>query len=392
MNKAFAFLVRAAVAARILAAAVACLWLAGCASDGLKSYQKGNYYQACEEAVNKLRGQPDNAAARTALASAYPLAQAAAQQEINSLGAASTLASHEKVVETCERMNKIAEDIFHCPPALALVPAPSDYTSARNAAAATAARIAYDAGVQASAAGTLAKAREAFDYFARAAYYSPGYRDVQSRLEQARYDATLRVVVTRPQLSLKYQLNGDFFHNRLLSEVASKTGKYLVRFYTPEEAAAENMANPHQILDLNFLDFTVGNTSEITNTTELVRNNVAVGAVTAPDGSSQTVFGDVKAKYTTTRLEVQSGGALLVRIVDAATGRVTQQKSYPGKYVWVSETASFNGDERALNAGQLALVNKSRQAPPPAQEMFVNFANPLYNEVSRYIVAVYAKP
>jgi len=385
-------------------AAAVCLWLAGCASDGLKSYQRGNYYQACEEAVNKLRGNPNNADARTALASAYPLAQAAAQRDIDALASANDLASHERAIESCERMNRIATDILHCPPALALIPNPANYTAARNNAAATAARMAYDAGVQASAAGTLEKSREALDYFTRAARYSPGYRDVQARLAQALYDATLRVVVTRPQLPLKYQLDGDFFHTRLLAGVAGKTGKNLVRFYTPEEAAAENMINPHQIIDLDFLEYSIGNTREIINTVELSRTITPAAATNTGATTTGTTSGTkrannttaasttVKAKYTTTRLEVQSEGVLILRIVDAATGRVWRQKNYPGKYVWVSESASFNGDERALDDAQLALANKRPQPPPPAQDMFMNFANPLYNEVTRYIISCYSTP
>lgn len=375
---------------RAFVVVVACLWFAGCASDGLKSYQRGDYYQACEEAVNKLRGKPDSAEARTALFSAYPLACAATQREIEGLGSASDLAGYERVVAACDRMDKIADDIFQCPAAFALVPNPVRYADARRSAADVAARMAYEAGVQALAAGTMAKAREALDFFTRADHYAPGFRDVRTLIEKARYEATLRVLVTRPQLTLKYQLNGEFFYNRLLAEVAEKTDKYFVRLYTPEEAATEGMSNPHQILELNFLDFTVGNTREVNNTTDLSRDNVEVGATTGADGSKQAVRGTVKARFTSSRLEIISQGVLLLRIVEAANGRVLVEKKYPGKYVWVSEWASFNGDERALNGDQIAMTKRRRQSPPSAQEMFKNFADPLYHDVTRYIVSTYS--
>lgn len=177
----------------ILAATAACLLLTGCVSDGLRAYKKGKYYQACEQAVKKLSGKPDNANAHTALAGAYPLAQAGTQRQIDSLGDASSLDSYENVIAICDRMNKIANAILHCPPALALVPSPTDYTGPRNAAAAVLVRRAYRAGVRTSADGTLAKSREALGYFERVIRYSPNYRRALNR----------RVMMPRCALSLR---------------------------------------------------------------------------------------------------------------------------------------------------------------------------------------------
>lgn len=369
---------------------IMCLLLAGCAS-GIKSYQRGDYYQACEEAVNRLRSSPNNGDARTALMNAYPLAKANAERDIATLTAAGDLASYEKAVSVYDRMGRLADDIRHCPAALALIPNPSDYAAERLAAARTTARLAYDAGAKALAFGTLEKAREAYDCFVRAERYAPGYKDVQEKIAQARYDATLRVIVMRPQLSTKYQLNGDFFYNRLMTDITKRTYKYLVRFYTPEEAAAEGMANPHQILELNFVDFTVGNTREVSNTTDLTRDDVEVATTMGPNGVKQPVKGTVKAKYTSNRIEVISQGTLGMRTMDAFTGRVLIQKNHSGKYVWEAEWATFNGDERALTSAQLALTKKRAQTPPPAQDLFSNFANPLYKNCTDYISAAYSR-
>ncbi|MDR1011484.1 MAG: hypothetical protein LBM04_10260 [Opitutaceae bacterium] len=362
---------------RIAAAATACLLLSGCISDGLRSYQRGKYSQACEQAVRKLRSKPDNANARTALMGAYPLAQAITQREIDSLDAASSIDRYEEVIAICDLMNKIAASILNCPPALALVPNPSDYTAARNAAAAIVVRRAYRAGVRASAVGTLAKAREALDYFTRVIRYSPNYRNVQARMEQARYDATLRVVVTRPRNA--YLFDGDYLYREIYYSIHSG---YLVRFYTPEEAVREIKTSPHRIVEFDVLDFTAGRMRETINTTGLVRNNVAIGFTTAPDGSRQTVFGDVKATYTTTRLEMQSKGEILMRIIDAETGYITYEKSYPGGHTWVSEAATFSGDERALDSNQLALTKRRLQKPPSRDDMFRDFVDSLHHDVA----------
>lgn len=361
----------------ILAATAACLLLTGCVSDGLRAYKKGKYYQACEQAVKKLSGKPDNANAHTALAGAYPLAQAGTQRQIDSLGDASSLDSYENVIAICDRMNKIANAILHCPPALALVPNPTDYTGPRNAAAAVLVRRAYRAGVRASADGTLAKSREALGYFERVIRYSPNYRRVQVRIAQARYDATMRVVVTRPRVSC-YLPSTDYFYTWLLIDLPYRN---LLRFYTPEEAVREGMANPHRIVELDFLDYADGNVRKTVNTSNLVRS-VAIGTTTAEDGSKQTVYGDVKAEYTTTRLEMQSTGRIWMCIIDTESGRVTYDHEYSDSYTWTSETATFNGDERALDSKQLALTKKRPQAPPSAQSMYEKLADLLRDKIA----------
>ncbi|MDR1011935.1 MAG: hypothetical protein LBM04_12575 [Opitutaceae bacterium] len=375
----------------VLALVTVCmsLLLAGCTSP-LKSYQRGNYMQACEEAVKKLRGSPGNEDARTALTNAYPLAKSTADQQIASLKSVTGLYNYESIMALCDRMNRLADDIRHCPAALTLIPYPADYTAERVAAAQTAAQLAYNAGVEAANQGTLEKAREALDFFIRADRYVPGYRDARDRIGQMRHEATLRVIVMRPALSQRYQLDGDFFYNRLMADITKRTYKYLVRFYTPEEAAVEGMGNPHQILELDFVGFTVGNTREISNTVELTRHNVEIGTTTNAGGAKQSVKGTVKASYTTNRVEIISQGVLGMRTLDATTGRVLNQKNYSNTYTWATGWATFNGDERALNGDQLALTKTRRQTPPDAQTLFSSFANPLYKNCTDYISATYS--
>ncbi|AWI09860.1 hypothetical protein [Ereboglobus luteus] len=365
-------------AIRIIVAIVISLWLTGCASDGLRSYKRGKYYQSCEEAAKKLSKKPDNANAQTALAGAYPLARANTQRLIDSLNVSSDLDSYENVIMTCDRMNGIADSILRCPAALALVPAPSDYTDPRNAAAAIFVRRAYRAGVRASAVGTLEKSREAFNYFTRVVRYSPDYRRVRVRLEQARYDATMRVVVTRPQSSYPSIDGANYFYDRLLYQLPNANP---VRYYTPEEAVRENIPYPHRIVELDYIAHADTRGRESVNTTDLVRN-VAIGTTTAKDGSKQTILGDVKARYTKTRVEMHSEGKVELRIIDALSGRVIYQNAIFKNHTWVSETASFNGDARALDSKQLALTKKRPERRPSTDDMYETIADLLSKSVA----------
>ena len=361
-----------------------CLWIVGC-SSGLKAFQRGDYFLACENAVSRLRSKPDNEKARVALSRAYPLALENALREINNIANTKSIRNYERIITLYNRMNKLADEINRCPAALTLIPYPREFYNERQQAVNTATQLLYDEGEKALSFGTLESARLALDYFIRANRYSSGYRDVQYKIEQARYEATLRVIVVRPLLPRNYQINANFFYDRLMSEITRNTYRHLVRFYTPEEAIAERMNNPHQLLELNFENFVVGNSRETSKTVDMKRDSVELRI--SRDG--QKIYGTVRARYITHRVEIISSGTLRVRTIDPVNRRTFNNKSFSGRHVWSTEWASFTGDERALNNSQKAMVGRRRQLPPPPQDLFADFANPLYAKATEYINAIY---
>ena len=361
--------------------------IAACGS-ALKSYQKGNYYAACEEAINKLRSKPNDTDASYALVNAYPLVQSTILRDINNLSAVKTINNYEKIVQQYTRLNKLAENIYRCPAALALIPNPTNYYNNLQDAKFALTEMYYTEGIKALNTGNIDQARIALNHFTKAHSHVPGYRDVVNLIEEARYMATLRVVVLNPQLPLRYQLNADFFYTRLMTDITRNTYRRLVRFYTPPEAEAEQMHNPHQLLVLNFEDFVVGNTNRTNNTIEVKRDNVVVGTVD-DKGVKKNVYGTVKANLTTSRIEIISAGVLSIRVIDPATGRILNQKPLRQRSVWATEWATYNGDERALSNEQKALVARRPLPLPPEQELFNSFAGPLYEEAMKFISSVY---
>ncbi|MDR0511303.1 MAG: hypothetical protein LBH06_09455 [Rikenellaceae bacterium] len=249
----------------------------------------------------------------------------------------------------------------------------------------------YRDGDQALAAGTIDQGRVALNIFQQLNREFPNYRDVASnKIPQATYNATVRVVVMKPQTNAAYQLSGDFFYDKLMSDITRRTFKNLIRFYTPAEAENLRMNNPHQVVALDFADFVVGNSRESSSTEELKRDSVVVGQVNV-GGAMKNVYGTVRCKYTKYRVEILSGGTLAVRIVDPASSRIIQHIELSGSTVWFSEWASFNGDERALSNAQRNIVGQKQLPPPPPQELFKSFALPLYDKASKFIVGYYGQ-
>jgi len=357
--------------------------MAAC-GNALRSYQKGNYYTACEEAVSKLRSKPNDADASYALVNAFPLAESMLLRDINNLSMTKTINNYEKVVQLYTRLDKLTENIYRCPAALSLIPNPTNYYNDLQKSKTTLVEMYYNEGINALNVGSIDKARLALNYFTQVNHYIPGYKDVANLMDEACYMATLRVVVLNPQLPMRYQLNVDFFYIRLMSDITRNTYRHLVRFYTPAEADADHMRNPHQLLVLNFEDFTVGNMNRTNNTIEVKRDSVIVGTV-----GGKNVYGTVRAKLTTSRIEIISAGVLSIRMVDPATNRIMNQKNLRRNSVWATEWATYNGDERALSAQQKRLVEQRQQPLPPEQELFSSFAAPLYEEAMKFISSVY---
>jgi hypothetical protein len=363
------------------------LAVAAC-GNALKSYQKGNYYTACEEAISKLRSKPNDADASYALVNAYPLAQSMLLREIDNLSKIKTINNYEKIVQNYTRLDKLTEGLYRCPAALALIPNPTNYYNDLQGAKLTLVDMYYNEGIMALNEGTIDKARFALNNFTKVNNYIPGYKDVAKFLEEAHYLATLHVVVLNPQLPLRYQLNADFFYTRLMSDIARNTSWHLVRFYTSAEAESLQLRNPNQLLALNFEDFTIGNTNKTSNTIEVKRDDVVVGTVDTKEGK-KNVYGTVTAKLTTSRIEIVSSGVLSVRLIDPASGRILNQKNFRNQSVWTTEWATYNGDERALTLEQKRLTERRQQQFPPDQELFNSFAGPLYENAMAFISSVY---
>jgi hypothetical protein len=68
-------------------------------------------------------------------------------------------------------------------------------------------------------------------------------------------------------------------------------------------------------------------------------------------------------------------------VVDARTNGILSHKKFTGEYVWFNSWAKFNGDERALTDQQLALCKQRELQPPGAQELFLEFTKPIYNQL-----------
>ena len=364
--------------------------IATACSTGSTSYKHGDYYKACLESIDRLRSNPQSSKSQSVLVTAYPLAKKTALREIDNALLANQPDKYDILVFQYERLNQLADQIYSCPKAYELIPQPTEYVSELSKAKQMAADQAYELGTKALNLGTLDQARVAYQYFQNANRYVNGYKDALKKMSDARFYATLRVIVQKPYTNANFQYSADFFYSNLLNEIRQNSQNRFVRYYTPEEARKENMKTPHQYIVLNFEDFSVGNVRESTNTTDQKRDSVIVGTVKV-DGKTYNSYNTVKARLTTFRREISSGGVLSLRIIDAQNNQELQRQNLTGTYVWHTSWANFKGDDRALSDEQKRMCNREPQVPPSEQDLFIEFTKPIYSQAVSYIRSAHSR-
>ena len=374
---------------RILTVTLVAAGILSACSTGKKAYQQGNYTDAVSQSVQRLRENPDSKKAIQTLREAYPLAVSTAKLEIDQLLRSQDRFKYAGVTNRYETLNRLADEIRHCPGALKVVPDPESFSNEVAEARPRAAAEAYDAGMALLKQGTRASAKDAYYQFLNADKYVAGYQDVKQKIEQARFDATLKVVVEQVPVPGRYKISSDFFYDQVYTLLAKSSKQEFVEFYSPE--AAKQLPYVDEILMMEFDDFVVGSTYDKDSEKEYTsKDSVKTGTATI-NGQKVEVFDKVKAKLTTHRREVVSTGILLVQMVDARSNKPKATQKFPGTYTWFCEWANFNGDSRALTQQQLDLCKRKPLMPPAPQDLFLEFTKPIYEQLKGFLRNYYSK-
>ena len=350
-------------------------------SSGKKAYERGDYYEAVTRSVTRLRQNPDHSKSLEALKNAYPLAVEYYEQEAKNQIASNAPLKWKSAIQSYDNINALYEMIRQCPGCKKVVPNPKEYYSEIGPLKEKAAEESYTLGIDALMKGNRMDARKAYFNFNDAQKFVPGYKDVIEYLDKAKVEATLKVVLEQIPVPARYNLSGGFFQDKVESYLRSNyTETTFIKFYTPEEAKANNVQAIDQVVRIEFDDFSVGNSVMREKTETYQKDSVRVGEAKV-NGKVVPVYNTVKAKLTTYHKELISNGTLSMVVTDAKTNGVLDHRKFNGQYVWVTEWGRFNGDERALDEPQLRLCRLREQQPPGPQDLFLEFTKPIYNQL-----------
>lgn len=369
------------------------LIIAAACSSGKKAYQKGNYDGATLKAINRLRSSPNNKRATATLYNAYNQSRIWHSNNVRTLQQTQDLFKWEKIADNYAQMNLLYDQISTCPACLQVISNPDRYTAELEDAKVKAAEARYGEGLKVFEKNKYDRltARQAYEHFYTADRYFPGYQNVRELMDEAKYYATLKIVVEEiPMHSRSLELSNEFFENKIQEFLHQMPVNEFVRFYTIDEARANGIEEADHVLLLQFDDFVVGQTSLKEKDIELSKDSVVVGTVMI-DGVKTDVYNTVKARLHLYEKNLVSQGILDLRIIDPRTNVVLTQEKLLGSFVWNTQWGSFNGDERALTDQELKLCKLKEVPPPHPQDLFVAFTQPIYSQITLKIRDFYSR-
>lgn len=377
-------------------AIITVIYLSSCSKSGTKALEQGNFYEAVLQSAEKLTKDTDNSKASAVLPEAYQNAQNEFLRDIERAQNANQQFRWEAVLDYYRKLNTMQAAIDKCMACRRLVNAQSYFREEDNAREnAAAERYALGVDLMKSRPGTLPSreaARAAYNHFERITSFSPNYRDVQRRMEDALNAASFHVVLEQPKINSRlFQYSNEYFQDKIdeFLRTNRRMNKF-IRFYSPQEAKSVKL-NPDQIVRLEFIDFVVGETN-VTNDrlTVVSKDSVKTGEATI-NGKKVPVYGKVKAQLVRSHKAVRSRGILSLEIIDYQSNRVLSREEIPGEFTWVNDWATYNGDERALSPADKALAQRREELPPPPQQLFIEFTKPIYDQVTSRIRRFYDK-
>ena len=418
----------------------------GCSSSK-KSFESGNYYGSVMQSVSKLRKSPNHKKSRETLSQAYPMALDYYQNQVTRMKDSQDRFKNGKIVDSYKMLNNMYDEIRRSPAALQVIPNPEDFYNQLKYHAREAAAERYTAAEEALAMGTRPYAIEAYENFIQSDLYLPGYLDVKDKIEEAKYYATLKVLVEQvPVPTMQAGLSAQFFQDQIEQFLFNYHDNEFIRFYSMRD---ENLKDPDQILVFQFDDFVVGQVNNQERIIEASKDSVIIAKMPKSSVQSETqkeqkiiichkppgnptnaqtievnasavkahldhgdsmgpcegdvgnssvnvpkeeyinVYATVKATFTENSRQVISRGLLSMRIMDAKSNTVVLHEKFPGEFVWVNKWGSFNGDERALTPEQIKISNQKPMQPPSPQVLFIEFCKPIYGQMQSKVRSYY---
>ena len=327
-------------------------------SSGKSAYKHGDYFEAVLTAVQRLRQNPDHKKSREVLSLSYQPAVDFLETSAQNQVASNANFKWRSAVQNYERINQLYEEIRTSPGALRMIPNPVNKYKELTEVKAKAAEESYDAGVQAMLKNTREDAKQAYFLFKEAGAYSPDYRESIEMMNQAEYNATLRVAFE--------ELNTTRYNLGTLQPVVTGLKSQFLEFYLEQDIKNDTIPID-QNMKIIFAGYAEGKPS-VTNYSENLTDSVKSGEKTV-NGVKKTTYEKVSAKITYYDKTVTARAEVRVIITDRKSGATLKSSTVPGSYNWQTNWGQYTGDIRALNTKQRNICQRSETNPSDSELM-----------------------
>lgn len=155
-----------------------------------------------------------------------------------------------------------------------------------------------------------------------------------------------------------------FENDWMLEAVKEMLKKKKVRACNSEEASSRSIV-PGSIMHISFSDFKFEDPK-----TERYNERVTRRVVTSYTNTNpmKPVYGNVSATVYRERSWCYTTAYLTCRVVARSTDSTILHYRAPVNYYWQNNSATYQGDERALTANTIQTVAKGSSSPPPDKQ------------------------
>ena len=345
--------------------------LSACA--GSKNYlERTDEDKALSDAVKKLSKSPADENALAAVPVLYSNIQKNHLAKIKDLKAGKELNRWDKIVNEYGYLQDAYDAIVNNSAAFKLVNAQS-YSSELFDARQSAAEEYYQNGQALLDKTGRDNAKTAYGYFKKSDKFIPGYKDAQAKADLAYESAVVDVVINPLQDNsyffnsswgnTGYNFSNEYFQQNLVRDLNGiNKNRYPARFYTDWEARRDNI-QPDWTVDLKLRNIDIPYPSNY-NYTRNASARVQIGS----DTSGNPVYRTVYATVNITRSSFTARADMDVNITDIVTGKNISYRNIRDDYRWEEESATYNGDSRALSARDWEMINNNRGFGSPRKE------------------------
>ena len=408
----------------------ALLCLTGCAGKQGKlmksaqaNYQANDYEAALRDTVTVLKQKPNHVEAQNFVPIFFNAAVDVGQNRIKTLETTSDKFKWDEIVAEYNRLIEMNTLVQNLPPLThkktkqRITFETQDYSRQLAEASEKAAEAHYQEGIRLSAsADDVETQKQTAKEFKTADTFVPGYKDAQSRYEQARSAGTKKIaILTVADESvnahaygvLRETITDNIIRIVLKDPEASEYLTIVSRYQLEQVMAAQDLSVTEQfdkqtvidigqalgvheivVVQMTQIDDTVPDTTSTTlNRQDTVRKKTGTKKTVDEDGNTKTEskYSDVTVTAKFTRHRRTSSASIIgsYRILDAQTATPKQSDNFIIEHQFVATWATYTGDKEALSKSESNELGNEKKAP--AKEVMVFEAS---NKLSRELAEV----
>lgn len=363
---------------RILLALTVYVLLNAC-SSGKAALKKGDFYDAVLESAKRLRESPGHKKATGVLTQSYPLAVEYIDNTIQNGIKSDDPRKWRNAVSGYEKINYMNDQIKTSLGAMKVITNPQTRFKELADAKMKAADESYQEGILFMMKNTREDSKQAYFDFKDANSYQPGYQESIEMMNQAEYNATLRIAYE--------EINNSNVNYTLLAPVINNIQRQFLSF---KPITAKDTAAPQQNLRVIFNGYRQDSQPYISKNSENLSRQIKVGEKKGADGKVQDVFETATAQITYYTKTQKGTANARVTISDTKSNAILQDQTVDGYSQWQWQWATYSGDARALASNHQTLVQR-KEAWPDQNQLFNQALQNLQNNLQQNLKGFYSR-